>query len=47
MEKYIHEESLKLYRKVLAETNEDETRKHLIDFIRDEIAKETLLKKPR
>ena len=46
MEKYIHDENLKLYRKVLSTTTDDEKRKQLVDLIRDEIAKETLSKKP-
>jgi hypothetical protein len=47
MEKYIHNENLKLYRKVLSETTDDEKRKQLIDLIRNEVAKETLSKKLR
>jgi hypothetical protein len=47
MEKYIHNENLKLYRKVLSETTGDEKRKQLIDLICNEVAKETLSKKPR
>jgi hypothetical protein len=39
MEKYIQEENLKLFRKVLAETTDDEKRTLLIDLIRDEEAK--------
>ena len=41
MEKYIHDENLKLFRQVLAETTDDEKRAQLIDLIRDEVAKET------
>jgi hypothetical protein len=44
MEKYIHDENLKLFRQVLAETTDDEKRARLIDLIRDEVAKETLPK---
>jgi hypothetical protein len=44
MEKYIHDENLKLYRKVLSATTEDEKRKQLIDIIREEVAKQTLSK---
>ena len=44
MEKYIHDENLKLYRKVLSATTEDEKRKQLIDLIRQEVAKQTLSK---
>jgi hypothetical protein len=44
MEKYIHDENLKLFRKVLAETTDDEKRARLIDLIRDEVAKKTLPK---
>mgnify|MGYP005806974517 CR=1 FL=1 len=44
MEKYIHDENLKLYRKVLSVTTEDQKRKQLIDLIRDEVAKETAQK---
>ncbi len=44
MEKYIHDENLKLFRQVLAETTDDEERARLIDLIRDEVAKETLPK---
>lgn len=47
MEKYIHDENLKLYRKVLSATTNDEKRKQLIDLIRDEVAKEPLSKTPR
>ena len=47
MEKYIHDENLKLYRKVLSATTDDEKRKLLIDLIRDEVAKEALSEKPR
>jgi hypothetical protein len=47
MEKFIHDENLKLYRKVLCETTDDEKRKQLIDLIRDEVAKETLSRKLR
>ena len=47
MEKYIHDENLKLYRKVLSATTDDEKRKQLIDLIRDEVAKEPLSKTPR
>jgi hypothetical protein len=43
-EKYIHDENLKLFRKVLAETTDDEKRRRLIDLIRDEVAKESLPK---
>jgi hypothetical protein len=46
LEKFIHDENLKLYRKVLSETMDDEKQKQLIDLIRDEVAKETLSKKP-
>ena len=47
MEKYIHDENLKLYRKVLSATTGDEKRKLLIDLIRDEVAKEALSENPR
>ncbi len=47
MEKYIHDENVKLYRKVLSTTTDDEKRKLLIDLIRDEVAKEALSEKPR
>jgi hypothetical protein len=47
MEKYIHDENLKLYRKVLSATTDDEKRKLLIDLIRDEVAKEAVSEKPR
>jgi hypothetical protein len=47
MEKYIHDENLKLYRKVLSATTDDEKRKQLIDLIRDEVAKEPPSKTPR
>jgi len=47
MEKYSHDENLKLYRKVLFATTDDEKRKQLIDLIRDEVAKETLSKEPK
>ena len=47
MEKYIHDENLKLYRKVLSATTDDEKRKLLIDLIRDEVAKEALSENPR
>jgi len=47
MEKYIHDENLKLYRKVFSATTDDEKRKQLIDLIRDEVAKEPLSKTPR
>jgi hypothetical protein len=43
-EKYIHDENLKLFRKVLAETTDDEKRRRLIDLIRDEVAKEVCQK---
>ena len=46
MEEFVHSENLKLYRKVLSETIDDEKRKQLIALIRDEVAKETLSKKP-
>lgn len=39
MENCIHDENLKLYRKVLSETTDDGKRKSLIDLIRDEMAK--------
>ena len=42
MEEYIHDENLKLFRKVLTETTDDEKRARLIDLIRDEVAKKTL-----
>ena len=44
MEKYIHDENLKLFRKVLSETTDDEKRARLIDLIRDEAAKKPLPK---
>ena len=47
MDKYIHNENLKLFRKVLSATTDDEKRKLLIDLIRDEAAKEALSEKPR
>jgi hypothetical protein len=47
MEKYIHDENLKLYRTVLSETTDDEKRKLLIDLIRAEVAKEALSEKSR
>ena len=46
MEKYIHDENLKLYRKVLSATTDEEKRKALINLIRDEVAKEPLSQKP-
>ncbi len=47
MDKYIHNENLKLFRKVLSATTDDEKRKLLIDLIRDEAAKEARSEKPR
>lgn len=40
MDRFIHTENLKLYRKVLGETTEEGKRKALLDLIRDELAKE-------
>ncbi len=45
MEKCIHGENLRLYRKVFSATTREEQRKALIDLIRDEVAKESLSKK--
>ena len=47
MDKYIHDENLKLFRKVLSATTDDEKRKLLIDLIRDEVVKAALSEKPR
>lgn len=40
MEKFIHSENLRLYRKALAETTDEGKRKSLLELIRDEVAKE-------
>ncbi|WP_200941129.1 hypothetical protein [Afipia sp. Root123D2] len=40
MDRFIHTESLKLYRKVLDETTDESKRKLLLELIRDEMAKE-------
>ncbi len=39
MDHYIHDENLRLYQKVLADTTEISKRKMLLDLIRDEMAK--------
>ncbi len=40
MDKFIHDENLKLYHKVLSETTDEDKRKSLLRLIRDEIAKD-------
>ena len=45
MEKCIHGENLRLYRKAFSATTKEEQRKAQIDLIRDEVAKESLSKK--
>lgn len=40
MEKFIHDENLKLYRKVLDETNDEGKRKALLELIRNELERE-------
>lgn len=44
MDKFIHNESLRLYRRVLSETTEEDKRKSLIELIRIELAKEQIPK---
>lgn len=44
MDWFIHDENLKLYRKVLAETTDETKRKALVELIRQENAKEPKLK---
>lgn len=39
MDKFIHSENVKLYRKALDETTDDSKRQMLLDLIRDELAK--------
>ncbi len=39
MDKFIHDENLKLYRKVLAETSDEGRRRTILELIREEIAR--------
>ncbi len=41
LENFIHQENLKLYRKLLAETTDEGKRKSLLDLMRAEAAKGT------
>ncbi|MCF2524320.1 hypothetical protein [Bradyrhizobium sp. G127] len=40
MDNFIHNENLKLFRKVLAETTDEGKRRSLLGLIRDEMAKD-------
>jgi hypothetical protein len=40
MDNFIHNENLKLFRKVLAETTDEGKRRSLLELIRDEMAKD-------
>ena len=40
MEKFVHRENLKLYRKVLAETSDEQKRQTLLKLLSDEEAKD-------
>jgi hypothetical protein len=40
MEKFVHSENLKLYRKVLAETTDEQKRQTLLKLLSDEEAKD-------
>ncbi len=42
MERYVHNENILLYRKLLAETTDDEKRKVVLKLLADEEAKEPL-----
>jgi hypothetical protein len=47
MQEFIHRKNLEMYRRLLAETKDEEQRRQLETLLAEEVAKESLVLEPR